>query len=70
MDSLTITTKEIAVILSISARAVRKQAEKGKWQTQESANQKCFIISKDDKFLLGILNSSVYYFLYNRPFVP
>ena len=45
MDSLTITTKEIAVILSISARAVRKQAEKGKWQTQESANQKSFIIS-------------------------
>jgi putative transposase len=45
MDSLTITTKEIAVILGITARAVRKRAEKGKWQAQESANQNSFIIS-------------------------
>ncbi|CAG1020250.1 partial Modification methylase PaeR7I, partial [Patescibacteria group bacterium] len=31
-------------------------------------NQKCFIISLDDKFLLGILNSSVAYYLYDRMF--
>ncbi len=45
MDSTTIITKEIATILGMSARAVRKRAEKGKWQTQESANQRYFIIS-------------------------
>ena len=28
-------------------------------------NQKCFIISIDDKYLLGILNSRVNYFLFN-----
>jgi len=28
-------------------------------------NQKCFIISKDDKYLLGILNSSIFGFLFN-----
>ena len=29
-------------------------------------NQKCFIISLDDKFLLGILNSSVFNFLFHK----
>ncbi len=29
-------------------------------------NQKCFIISEPDKYLLGILNSSVNYYLFNR----
>ena len=29
-------------------------------------NQKCFIISLDDKYLFGILNSSVMFFLFNK----
>ncbi len=30
------------------------------------ANQKCFIIAKDDKYLLGVLNSNVIYFLFKK----
>ncbi|MFH0842879.1 MAG: TaqI-like C-terminal specificity domain-containing protein [Bacteroidota bacterium] len=29
-------------------------------------NQKCFIISKDDKYLLGLLNSKIFSFLFDR----
>lgn len=46
METLAITTQEIAEILCISRRAVRKQAEKGKWSCREVQNRaRRFIIS-------------------------
>ena len=33
-------------------------------ESNNYTNQKCFIIGSDDKFLLAILNSNVFYFLY------
>ena len=46
MDTLTITVQDLGIILGVSRRAVRKRAEKGKWQYREGQNKaKCYIIS-------------------------
>jgi hypothetical protein len=46
MDTLTVTTQKMAEILCISRRAVRKRAEKGKWQFREGNKKaKCYLIS-------------------------
>ena len=56
MDTLAITTQELAEILCVSRRAVRKQAEKGKWSCREVHNKaKRFIIS----FLPGDIKTAI-----------